>query len=133
MCLNPRDLDVFFCSIVVYYAETNFDREFAFLSIFPLKLENWSDLIHSMIQWVPMQVCKTFTVAFPLIDFVIFSDGSFEIQASVFLHYGLQVNIFWLWFLPLNSRNSIRVPIPAALEVVDVLMQFFEFDFLNLI
>ena len=89
MCLKSRDLDVFFCSIVVYYAETNFDREFAFLSIFPLKLENWSDLIHSMIQWVPIQVCKTFTVAFPLIDFVIFSDGSFEIQASVF---------FPLWF-----------------------------------
>ena len=42
------------------------------------KLENWSERIDSGMPCVSMKVQKKLTEHFPLVDFVTFTDGSFE-------------------------------------------------------
>ena len=49
-----------------------------FVSVFPLNPENWSDHIDSSMTCMSIYDFKNFTVHFPLVDLVTFTDGNFE-------------------------------------------------------
>ena len=52
-----------------------------FLSVFPLNPENWSDRINSGVPYMSMKDLKNFTVHFPLVDLVTFTEANFENQS----------------------------------------------------
>ena len=66
--------------MITHRREFLFDIKFSAkrLSVLPLNHENWSDLINSGIACMSMKDIQNFTVHFPFVDLVTFTEGNFE-------------------------------------------------------